>query len=183
MKRSHKFLRITPFLVLAFILLFGFSINTQAASKKSKALKAYKKVLSQSMIYAPNVGEYVSASECSFAIAYIDNNSVPELVICYGSYTWGAAGDSILYTYKNGKVKYVSVSGIAQYFVYSKKKGIVRTYFPSDDPAYSDYSYYRLKKAKLKSIKASTAKKTLKKNKTKLKLYANTAKNRKKYLK
>lgn len=101
--------------LLAGILLPG--VQTEAASKKTKALKAYKKLLASDSIEFSSRGS-VNPSDYSFALVYIDNNSVPELVI------WGNQPHSLyaVYTYKNGKAKFLQNTGDG--FGYYKKKGI-----------------------------------------------------------
>lgn len=43
------------------------------------------------------------ASRCSFALAYIDNNNVPELIVSNSLDVPHAGGHGRIFTYKNGK--------------------------------------------------------------------------------
>lgn len=102
--------------MLAGILLPG--VHTEAAAQKTKALKAYNKLLASDSIKRTDDGMTQNPADCSFALVYIDNNNVPELVIdCGGSLLRYA-----VYTYKNGKAQYVTNAG--GIFGYYKKKGI-----------------------------------------------------------
>lgn len=96
-------------LILALIIALIPAMPSEAASKKSKAIAAYKKMLSKSTVtvvpktvprrrgsktYKP-----ANAKNVCFTLAYINNDSVPELILVdlardyYG-----------IWTYKNGKV-------------------------------------------------------------------------------
>lgn len=113
-------------IVFAFVFISAMMpVNVSAASTKQKALKAYNKLLSQSKINWRN-GAEVKTSDCSFAIVYIDNNNVPELVlhIPFGILSM-ADGCGILYTYKNGKaIKLQNMDLFTDDFAYYKKTGI-----------------------------------------------------------
>lgn len=96
----------------------------QAASQKSKALKAYKEFLSKDTAtwhsYSP---KKINLKKCKFALAYIDKDSVPELILdSAGNANSHADGYYELYTYKNGKVKFVT--NLSDGFSCYKKKGI-----------------------------------------------------------
>lgn len=120
-------------LILTFCLLTAFSmllpvtsVTSNAASAKKKALKAYSKFLSSETISWEGSWS-VSSANCSFAIAYVDNNSVPELIVENSMDNPHAAGYGILYTYKNGKVKKVANLELnGGTFIYYKKKGIFK---------------------------------------------------------
>lgn len=106
-------------LLLAAVLIPGKSV--QAASGKKKALKAYSQFLSQSTIDW-GATRSLALNRCSFALAYIDRDSIPELILSSNGETSHADGYCRLYTYKNGKVVYVDnlMDGAAYY----KKKGV-----------------------------------------------------------
>lgn len=115
-KSWRNFLILMCIAMLAGILLPG--VHTEAASKKAKALKVYSKLLASDSIKRSDDGMTQNPADCSFALVYIDNNNVPELVIdCGGSLLRYA-----VYTYKNGKAQYVTNAG--GIFGYYKKKGI-----------------------------------------------------------
>lgn len=109
MKRETK--RKVLFIVLI-VLLFGSSLNTQAASSKwKKACKAYRSYLAQNESHFQvrmdwhytNNESYKKTS--SFMIMDMDKNGVPEL-IAYHINGYKKA-NIYVYTYKNGKVKRV----------------------------------------------------------------------------
>lgn len=109
-------------------------------------VKAYKKLLSKSTIGTRKW----PASQCSFAFAYIDNNSVPELVI--QSYWSGSMfGYYEIYTYRNGKARRIDVNlGVS--FEYYKKTGVLSDSYwythPQGGPG-SRTTYYKLKNGKI----------------------------------
>ena len=82
------------------------SYQVQAASAKKKAMKAYSKMLSKKKIKRDSATVY-KGKNCYFAIAYIDNNNVPELIIYNTKDSSHAQGWGALYTYRKGKVKLV----------------------------------------------------------------------------
>ncbi len=99
-------------LMMAFAMLFSFTVPVAAASGPSKAaLKAYGAKLKK------------SGSQCNFALIYFDNNTMPELVITskYGAHVAVAE----LYTYKSGKVVQVKNAG-SDYgrMIYVPKKSV-----------------------------------------------------------
>lgn len=131
-------------LLLSCICILGQPV--QAASQKSKALKAYKTFLSKDTVtwhsYSP---KKIDLKKCKFALAYIDKDSVPELILdCAGNSNSHADGYYELYTYKNGKVKFVTnlMDGFSCY----KKKGIFCAVHEGTG-GYGRY-YYQLSKGK-----------------------------------
>lgn len=109
-------------LLLSYICILGQPV--QAATQKSKALKAYKTFLSKDTVtwhsYSP---KKINLKKCKFALAYIDKDSIPELILySAGNANSHADGYYELYTFKNGKVKFVTnlMDGFSCY----KKKGI-----------------------------------------------------------
>ncbi|MCD8013743.1 MAG: hypothetical protein LUG99_11295 [Lachnospiraceae bacterium] len=125
-KRLNRIAKMSLFAILLAASLFLLpGKNVEAASTKTKALKAYSKLLAKSTIEWGDTGYTMDLSECKFQIIYLDDNSVPELLI-YGPYTSTDLSSSyqvLLYTYKNGKAKYVAefYSNVSYY----KKKGII----------------------------------------------------------
>lgn len=120
-----------------------FSIkHVDAASQKSKAIKAYKQFLSKSSITWTEGYTNVAASDCKFALVYIDKDSVPELVLKTDAVSH-AEGYYQLYTYKNGKVKRLAY--LKDGFSYFKKKGVFRTtYGPMMGE--QSFEYYKMSK-------------------------------------
>lgn len=191
-------------IVVTILLLFGMMICSTkpvfAASKRTEAVKAYKKFISGSTFKWNNSVTFKS-EDCSFALVYVDNDSIPELLVMGGS-TFHAAGHEKLYTYKNGKVKlvYTGIDGLGYY----KKTGIfysirysqmeVREYLKLSGSSSktllkktyrNGWSYYDKNEKKIsksifnKKLKSYTkGKKAVKTN-----YHRNTAYNRAKYLK
>lgn len=196
--------------LLAFILCVCLMLPAapiQAASSKSEAIAAYKRFLEGQ----PSSGSY------DFAMIYLDNDSVPELLV----------GGVNLYTFENGAmVRHSVMFGDAGYGYY-KKKGVfiqMHAHFNTfEKNAYETWTYNQFSKSgftkklfrdcayatnssgKAKGKKKYTyciydekgtetkasknrfqsalKKMTGKAKMTKIKLYSNTAANRKKYLK
>ena len=127
-------------------------LEIQAASQKTKAITAYKNMLSKETMQWGNDDYYkaVPTSKCAFTLAYIDNNSVPELIVYTGDVS-RPAGNAVIYTYRNGKVQVVTNTYTGHFYVdntvfsYYKKKGIfISTYVMG---GVTD-NYYRLSKNK-----------------------------------
>ena len=194
------------FMIFALVLTLAvpaFSVEpVQAASKKTQALKAYSNFLSKSTINWN--GAIVKVSKCKFTLVYIDKDSVPELLVdAMSAGSYHTAGYFKIYGYRNGKV--VDLVTARDDFTYYKKSGVLatRAFMRGES-----WSYYRLSggkatyflgkftnlktqynNAKFKTISKSTLNKTLKKYTKgkkavkRIKTYANTKANRKKYLK
>lgn len=111
------------------------TMGAQAASAKSKAMKAYKKMLSQQTIDWSGDGSYMpSLNNSKFGLAYINNDGIPELVV-ENPNTNSASGFGRLYTWKNGKVveiarfrnmEHVDELTDTYPFAYYKKTGIFK---------------------------------------------------------
>ena len=196
-------------LLTTLLLLFAFAMPASAASTKSKALKAYKKLLAQKEItFVRSIDGTTTklsfpTSKMKFALVYLDNNTVPELVIdnldnipimWYGEIGFSDFGNAV-FTYKGGKLKQLDVynSNWRLTKVY-KKKGV---FYSNNTHHKKEATYYYIKGTKTiyigsfengKYYKKSAFQKLLKKyvgstKATKIKYYKNTAANRKKYLK
>ena len=96
--------------------------NGYALTERQKALNAYAKYLSYSKTYVRYIGsgrfgeaKYngTKASSTDFAIMYINNDDIPELIVRGDVGGYKSYG---VYTYKNGKVQ----------FVYGEKAAIFR---------------------------------------------------------
>lgn len=131
-------------LLLSCICILGQPV--QAATQKSKALKAYKTFLSKNTVtwhsYSP---KEINLKKCKFALAYIDKDSIPELILySAGNANSHADGYYELYTFKNGKVKFVTnlMDGFSCY----KKKGIFCAVHEGTG-GYARY-YYKLSQGK-----------------------------------
>lgn len=124
--------------------------NVQAASAKTKALKAYGKLMAKS-----KTADFTQNSSSSFALAYIDNDKIPELII-QNFYGGMIKGNYAVYTYRNGKVKRVAgPDTLGTSISYYKKKGVIRGSLwytvPMGGPG-EGTTYCQMKKGKIVSI-------------------------------
>lgn len=116
-----------------------------AAGNVDKALSRYKARMD---IESGNYPQKVS-------LIYLDNNSIPEMVLCDGAE--GKERMPKIYTYRNGKVKSVNI--VAEYsygnnmyasdVTYVKKKGYVSV---KCRPLYDEHIYFQLKNGKFRHI-------------------------------
>lgn len=81
--------------------------QAQAASNKTKAIREYKKMLAKKTLKRDSATVY-QTKNCRFALAYIDNNSIPELIVYNNKDASHIQGWGALYTYRKGKVRLVS---------------------------------------------------------------------------
>ena len=112
---------------------------TVKSSSKSAALKAYYNFLKSYKFE-------LDSSSRGFNLAYINNDSIPELVVFDGDYH--AAGAKV-YAYVSGKVKYVGKFGEWGGFQYKEKKGVICDSW-SGRGSYS--TYYKWNGSKLSTI-------------------------------
>ena len=141
-RKSNIFLALT---LLTCCLLLGCSGQAEAASARTKALKAYKSMLSSEsklnkLVYLEEYG--MPLSNLTFSIAYIDKDNVPELIV-------NAFDTQYVFTYREKKIQYVESfffqSKLGD-FSYYKKKGVF-----SGNEGHCDYfnqQYCTLKKGK-----------------------------------
>ena len=192
-------------LSLTLMMMLPFGISAQAAGKKTKACKAYRKFLEK------------SNSDVMWGTAYLNNDTIPDLV----TYTaFAPIGKPMVYTYRKNKVVKVSLSMANSYYShYYKKKGVVlnvpvyKKDWPYDFKEYCTFNFKKTATARNNNVKAvcyqedkkyykpdqksetgwtqikkAEFSKLLKKKvgnakPKKIKYYKNTAENRKKHLK
>ena len=207
-------------LILAIVIAMIPAVPGEAASQKSKALSAYKKMLNKSTVTVLPKGKKVTdwnnykavkyqgtkAKYVKFCIAYIDSDSVPELILADTNQLYYG-----LWTYKSGKVKCLYYDDNGAPVGYYKKKWIFRGESYSEGSIYY-MEWFKISGVKVKSVitvvqnevdewgefteyyvgdkevSRSTYKKKLKsytggKAMTKLVMRTDTSANRKKYLK
>ena len=116
---------------------------TVKSSSKSAALKAYYNFLKSYKFTC-------DSSTRGFNLAYINNDSIPELIVFDGDYH--AAGGKV-YAYVNGKVKYVGEFGEWGGFQYQEKKGVICSTWSR---ANSYTTYYKWSGSKLSTIMSSS---------------------------
>ena len=109
---KQQFFAGTLILLLLFTL-FAPAANVNAASKRTKALKAYQKKLTS-----------LDSRYNKFALIYLNKDSIPELLITPDFSVHAVAGE--VYTYTGGKLKQLKYAG-SDYgrLIYSKKKSVV----------------------------------------------------------
>lgn len=161
--KKEKILKKILILVCIIMIVCINSFTIKAASKKEKALQAYDEMLSRSSFNVKSDGmignkkiivKYQTINS-SFAIAYIDKNSIPELIVQNFSDTSHVAGYGAIFTYKNGKVKQIAALSLNEFLKYYKKKGvIIDTY---SGMGFSEQSYKKISNGKIKAF-ASTSK-------------------------
>lgn len=124
---------------------------TVTVKKATGYVKAYKKLLANEKLEWAEISFYVNTAECTFALAYIDDDSVPELIIFNNFQTPHMGGYGAVYTFRKNKVKFVSVLAMDQpsSFCYYKKKGILVDNYTGQGITME--SYERLKNGKLDS--------------------------------
>lgn len=151
MKREKRNCWKILFLMTAMLtLLLAAGMTTQAASQKTKAMRAYKKMMAKTSIYKEDWK--MKTANCEFAVAYIDNNSVPELIVYNDTDIPHVGGYGMLYTYRGGKVRYVTglTMDDKSSLGYYKKKGILTDAYAQ--MGMKGEKYIRLKKAKVSSV-------------------------------
>lgn len=134
--------------LLVFLLIFNNDVY--ASDSKKKAIRAYQNLLNSSTIQWGK--DYtVSTKNCSFAMAYIDKNIIPELIVYSKNVLhMQGHGHGKLYTYKNGKLKPIGTVQMDNHkFIYYKKKGI---YLDSFILSGEDTSWELLKGGKTKLL-------------------------------
>lgn len=155
--KKEKILKRILILACMIIIVFINSFTVKAASKKEKALQAYDAMLSKSSFDVKldvSVVKYQTIN-CSFAIANIDKNSIPELIVKDFMDTDHAMGYGVVFTYKNGKVKQIAALSLNEFLKYYKKKGVVIDSYSG--MGFSEQSYKKVINERLKSF-ASTSK-------------------------
>lgn len=210
-KKSSRNVMRKIVIALAVILLFAMPQDVSAASQRTKAVKAYASFLSKTKYVKWRDRSFSTglAKNCYFALACIDNNNVPELIL-YTPDSYHVAGFGVMYTYRNGKVVRVSELGFDFHSTlgYYKKKNVYTdnyTWTGSGSYSYERISgrcigtrhikynyrsqkwvtdgYYWNNKRVSKASFNKALKKVVGNTKfTKYKFHKNTAANRKKYL-
>ena len=130
-------------ITLAVMLLF--TTPVMAASKKQKAMKAYARFLSKSILYQDRYHEgrarfqiNLKSPYCRCSIIYLNKDSIPELMIMHPSSH--AEGYGSLYTYYKGKVRFVSkIDSPSGYY---KKKAVLPDAYSNQGTINITYYYF-----------------------------------------
>ena len=141
-------------LIMLCVILIGPSMNVSAATQRQKAMAAYKNVSSGSRVYVVPNNQYIMdffhfrrdyhgslPKNVYFGLAYIDGDSIPELVLqakCNGITIYS------VWTYKNGKAYRAYYNrGTRQLRGYFQKTGMFKEKGISGDYSYAE-TYYKL---------------------------------------
>lgn len=91
---------------------------------KEQAVQAYRHMLAQKKIQFHEVDEKIRSSQCKYALVYVDDDNIPELVIDArnADHVSHASGWFNLYTFTNGEIKYIC--NTSDGFRYVKKSGV-----------------------------------------------------------
>ena len=165
---------ISELMTLCIVFAWMMPMQTQAMSKKRKAMKAYRKYLSQTWLkyydldgkeYKVSIDEdwtgdlipvYAYAPKVKFAAAYINKDKIPELIVYIGdslnaNVSWEHPYGQ-LYTYKSGKVK--CLGGFSLWkpskSKYYKKKNLIADY-AFDDSEDHEIQYFGIRGNKIES--------------------------------
>lgn len=92
-------------LMIALIITLILTVPTLAASKKKKAMKAYRKYLSKSSITVKSNGKKTRVKPKRFAVVKLDGDTVPELIM--SSYS-----RLFFFRYKKGRVRQIGNTGV-----------------------------------------------------------------------
>ena len=113
MKKNRPLILVATLALCMLLTLFVPATNVNAASKRTKALTAYQKKLKK-----------LDSGAYKFALVYLDNDSIPKLLVTPYTSVHVAAGE--VYIYTGGKLKQLKYAGSDfGRFVYSKKKSVV----------------------------------------------------------
>ena len=148
MRKSYKVFLKGMFLLLLMCMLMP-AMSSQAATAKQKALKAYKKFLTKTYVNY-DINYDVKIKNCKFALAYMDNDSIPELILTDLDGACHMGGYGILYTYRNVKVTKVTRLTMDGTFYYYKKKGIYIDRYMGY--GYKSEIYVKLSKGKITEL-------------------------------
>lgn len=156
---KRKIVRIISFIFAVALLTGGLQTDAYAASKRSKACKAYKSFLAKNEskfeveegdFYTENAESYKKAS--SFMILNMNGDKIPELVTYHPQ--GYKQGDLYVYTYKNGKVTKMkridqNCNAAGWYYNYACKKNHLHVEWNGGYMGHHDY-VYKITKGKVK---------------------------------
>lgn len=151
MKSAKKNTVILSILCLAILFLLplgnGKNIHAATTGKRAKAIEAYGNALAGKKSVKPYSGSNTSiylGKNTKFMITDIDGNKIPELIL--EDFKWDGRK---IFTYKNGKIKYVTETDYAALNIYLKKHVIMLS---QTDFGFKDYVWYKYTKGKLKKV-------------------------------
>ncbi len=165
-------------LLLAVLTFMLIPQQTFAASRKTKALKAYSKFMKSGKIKEDFTKRRIPNKSAEFALIYLDNDSVPELMVHWKGgdvigYPWK---NGSLYKFSNGRVVKVKELSIMYKVYYVPKTGYLKDQWVFDDGS-SGYNYYRYGSGRIYNGNKYQTRRKYKK----IKFHKNTAKNRSRY--
>ena len=139
MKAQGRIKRILGYLlILAMVIAMVPAMPSEAATAKSKAIAAYKKMLSKSTVTVipkkvrcgrfTRTRQPAKSKNVRFTIAYIDKDSVPELILLDSETEFCG-----IWTFRNGKVENVDIINAAYKFLEGYSINVTG-YYKSIDP-------------------------------------------------
>ena len=120
--------------------------------KKQEAIKAKSTALNAYYNFLKSYEFTSDYSTCGFNLAYINNDSIPELIVFDGDYH--AVGGKV-YAYVNGEVIYVNEFGEWGGFEYQENNGVICSSWSGMGNSYS--TYYKWDGSKLSTIISSSS--------------------------
>ena len=79
MRMTQLFFAIT--VITGMQLLSAYQVYAGRMDSKEHAVQAYVRMLSQEKIRFHDVDKKISSSQCKYALVYVDNDNIPELII------------------------------------------------------------------------------------------------------
>lgn len=145
-------------MLAAVLVISALGSPAQAVSTRTKAVRAYKSMLSKSTLTWHGCGSTkISTKNCEFRLVSVDSDSVPELIVS-NTQAAHAQGYYSLYTYRDGKVRFVANLGDSA--SYYSKTGVFLLYYMGGGSEITQYCRlskgkrtYKLRKSGSDSIK------------------------------
>lgn len=151
--------------------------STLAASKKTQAVKAYRRFLEKGIVKDSYTKTRIKNEDLAFSLIYLDKDRSPELIVKWpGSSYSNRWSNGSLYRISQGRVRHVSSLYMMDELKYIPKKGILMDRWSESAGSgciYARYASGRLKRISGTSVQGSFQRITFRKN---------TGKNRRKYL-
>ncbi len=134
-------------LIITLIIMLMLTVPTLAASKKKKALKAYRKYMSKSMITVKDNGVKTRVNPEQFAVIKLNGDKVPELVTLSNSRLY-------FFCYKKGKIRQIGDTGqfTSGAYYYPGKQLLKNSFFAGVGVSSEVYIQVNVKKGKMTSL-------------------------------
>jgi hypothetical protein len=150
LRKTHVARILTYLLLLTLTFTMLPPVHVEAASPMRQAIRAYRKMLGKEKVYVMPEGKkigsrsknhtfayykYSKKSDVKFALIYLDNDSIPEILLYDWNYGYG------IWTYKNKHITCIySADFYSKPYGYYRKKGVyVENYLTEENPSYRNY--------------------------------------------